>query len=70
MALGACLFFEERGPRETVLGDQGCRGLAALAWSVSLMAVVAEGLRWHPLWPLGCAPPPRLPRPSEAQRPE
>ena len=31
VALGAFLFFEERGRRETVLGDQGCRGPAELA---------------------------------------
>lgn len=54
VALGAFLFFAERGPRETVLEDRGCRGLLVLPWSVSLMAVAAEGLSWYPLWPSGC----------------
>ena len=66
VALGAFLFFAERGPGETVLEDRGCRGLLVLPWSVSLMAVVAEGLSWYPLWPSGCAPPSSLPRPGRA----
>lgn len=64
VALGAFLFFAERGPRETVLEDRVCCGLLVLPWSGSLMAVLAEGLSWYPLWSSGCAPPPSHPRPQ------
>lgn len=64
MVLGAFLFFAERGPRETVLEDWGCRRVLVLPWSVSVMAVLAEGLSWYPLWPSGCTPPPSRPRPQ------
>lgn len=41
MVLGAFLFFAERGPKETVLEDWGCRRVLVLPWSVSVMAVLA-----------------------------